>query len=95
MAPDRFRRPVWLWLVPILSLALTGVAWHVTRVSTVARAADRFKFRTPPLRGVAVTSPYMHAGQYTTLEDAILHHTDPKKAYKHYDLSQIEAAVYV
>jgi PAS domain S-box-containing protein len=52
MAPDRFRRPVWLWLVPILSLALTGVAWHVTRVSTAARAADRFKFRTSMIRAV-------------------------------------------
>ena len=52
MAPGRFRRPVWLWLVPILSLALTGVAWHVTRVSTAARAADRFKFRTSMIRAV-------------------------------------------
>jgi PAS domain S-box-containing protein len=51
-APDRFRRPVWLWLVPILSLVLTGVAWHVTRVSTAARAADRFKFRTSMIRTV-------------------------------------------
>jgi len=46
VAPDRFRRPVWLWLVPILSLLLTGIAWHVTQVSTAARAYDRFKLRT-------------------------------------------------
>ena len=51
-APDRLRRPVWLWLVPILSLALTGVAWHVTRVSTAARASDRFKFRTSMIQAV-------------------------------------------
>ena len=52
VAPDRFRRPIWLWLVPILSLALTGVAWHVTRVSTAARASDRFKLRTAMIQTV-------------------------------------------
>jgi PAS domain S-box-containing protein len=51
-APDRFRRPAWLWLVLILSLMLTGVAWHVTRVSTAARASDRFKFRTAMIQTV-------------------------------------------
>jgi len=52
VAPDRFRRPKWLWLVPILSLVLTGVAWHVTRVSTAARASDRFKLRTSMIQTV-------------------------------------------
>jgi cytochrome c peroxidase len=51
---------------------------------------DRFKFRTPPLRGVALSSPYMHNGCYRTLEDAIRHHTDPEAAYANYDISQIE-----
>jgi len=51
---------------------------------------DRFKFRTPPLRGVALSSPYMHNGAYRTLEDAIRHHTDPAAAYANYDISQIE-----
>ncbi len=64
--------------------------WDFGLQEITGARGDRFKFRTPPLRGVAVTSPYMHAGQYTTLEDAIRHHTDPKKYYKNYDLSQIE-----
>ena len=51
---------------------------------------DRFKFRTPPLRGVALSSPYMHDGAYTRLEDAIRHHTDPAAAYANYDIGQIE-----
>jgi cytochrome c peroxidase len=54
------------------------------------RRADRFKFRTPPLRGVALSSPYMHNGAYASLEDAIRHHTDPAAAYANYDISQIE-----
>lgn len=51
---------------------------------------DRFKFRTPPLRGVALTAPYMHNGAYATLEAAIRHHIDPVAAYASYDLSQVE-----
>lgn len=39
------RRPAWLWLALVLSLVLTGVAWHVTRVNAAARASERFRFR--------------------------------------------------
>jgi len=42
---DGFRRPAWLWLVLVLSLVLTGVAWHVTRVNAAARASESFRFR--------------------------------------------------
>lgn len=47
---DRFRRPVWLWVVPIVALILAGIAWHVPQVSTAARASDRFKLRTSMIR---------------------------------------------
>jgi CxxC motif-containing protein (DUF1111 family) len=33
-------------------------------------------YRTPPLWGVRDTSPYLHDGSATTLEDAILRHGD-------------------
>lgn len=33
--------------------------------------ADRWKFRTPTLRNVALTAPYMHNGQLATLRDVI------------------------
>lgn len=33
--------------------------------------ADRWKFRTPGLRNVAVTAPYMHDGSLSTLEDVV------------------------
>ena len=32
---------------------------------------DRWKFRTPPLRNVALTAPYMHNGNLTTLKDVV------------------------
>ena len=37
---------------------------------------DLFAFRTPPLRNVALTGPWMHNGTFQTLEDVIRHHLD-------------------
>lgn len=33
--------------------------------------ADRWKYRTPTLRNVSLTSPYMHNGQFTTLREVL------------------------
>lgn len=38
--------------------------------------ADRYKFRTSPLRNVALQPTFMHNGSCTRLEDAIRHHLD-------------------
>ena len=46
--------------------------------------SDAFAFRTPPLRNVELTGPYMHAGTYETLEGAIEHHIDPDHALINY-----------
>ena len=40
------------------------------------RPQDAGKFRTPPLRYVAFTAPYMHAGQFFTLEEVIDFYND-------------------
>jgi cytochrome c peroxidase len=40
--------------------------WNVTHLEN-----DRWAFRTPSLRNVAETGPYMHAGAYATLRDAV------------------------
>jgi cytochrome c peroxidase len=53
-------------------------------------SADRFAFRTPPLRNVTLTGPWMHNGAYTTLEAAVRHHLDPVSALKNYDASQLD-----
>jgi cytochrome c peroxidase len=50
---------------------------------------DLFAFRTPPLRNVALTGPWMHNGTYTTLEGAIRHHLDPAAALRNYDPTQL------
>lgn len=64
--------------------------WDFGLEEVTFRRRDRFKYRTPPLRGVALSAPYMHNGAYRTLEAAIRHHTDPEAAYASYDISQIE-----
>ncbi len=38
---------------------------------------DAGRFRTPSLRNVAVSAPYMHDGEVATLPDAIRHHDQP------------------
>ena len=40
--------------------------WHVTRLEK-----DRYRFRTPSLRNVAHTAPYMHSGGYATLREVL------------------------
>ena len=45
-------------------------------------------FRTPSLRNVAARSPYMHAGQFATLEQVVKHYaTSPKAGIGHSELA--------
>ncbi|MFL5951599.1 MAG: cytochrome-c peroxidase [Gaiellaceae bacterium] len=47
------------------------------REEVTLRTADRYAFRTPSLRNVAVEAAYMHDGAFTNLAAAIRHHLDP------------------
>ena len=49
---------------------------------------DRYKFRTSPLRNVAVQSSFFHNGAFTTLEDAVRFHLNPIKRAPRYDPMQ-------
>ena len=40
---------------------------------------DLGKFKTPGLRNIAVTAPYMHNGMFRTLEEVIDYYNDPQK----------------
>lgn len=66
----------------------TDDAFHVVRghfegeydeglFETTGKPADRFAFRTTPLRNVAMTGPYWHDGRATTLSQAIRLHDAP------------------
>ena len=38
--------------------------------------ADNGKFKTPSLRNLTFTAPYMHDGRFTTLEEVINHYSE-------------------
>jgi cytochrome c peroxidase len=45
---------------------------------------DRYKFRTSPLRNVALQPTFMHNGAFTSLEAAIRHHLDAVASARSY-----------
>ncbi len=47
--------------------------------------ADRYKFRTAPLRNLAVSPGFFHNGAFIRLEDAIRHHLNVKKSARNYN----------
>jgi cytochrome c peroxidase len=46
---------------------------------------DRYRFRTSPLRNVALQPAFFHNGAFTSLEDAIRHHLDVEASVRTYD----------
>ena len=59
------------------------------RARETGNDCDRYAFRTPPLRNVALTGPWMHDGAFTTLEATIRHHLNPTASLKSYDPNQL------
>ncbi|MEK6776261.1 MAG: cytochrome c peroxidase [bacterium] len=54
-------------------------------------SADRYMFRTAPLRNAAVMPAFMHNGAFIHLEDAIRHHLDPYTSALSYNTSALPA----
>ena len=48
-------------------------------------SSDRYKFRSSPLRNVALQPAFFHNGAFTRLEDAIYHHLQPFESARNYD----------
>ena len=48
-----------------------GMAADLGRYQVTRRETDRFMFRVPGLRNVALTAPYFHNGSVATLEEAV------------------------
>lgn len=55
------------------------------RERVTKESGDRYKFRTPNLRNVALTAPYGHSGAYRDLDSVLAHHIDPEAALAQYD----------
>ncbi len=52
-------------------------------------SGDRFRFRVPSLRNVALTGPWGHDGAFGTLENMVRHHLDPFASLAEYDRAQV------
>jgi cytochrome c peroxidase len=62
-----------------------GLDQDFGREQLTGDAADRYAFRTSPLRNVAVQAAFMHDGAFRELRDAILHHLDVASSLRSYD----------
>jgi cytochrome c peroxidase len=47
----------------------------IGRMAVTKNEADRGKFKTPSLRNIARTAPYMHDGRFATLEEVVEHYS--------------------
>ncbi len=54
------------------------------RARVTHRPDDRYRFRTPSLRNVALTAPYGHSGSFVTLSDVVRHHLAPEASIQDY-----------
>ncbi len=59
------------------------------RARETGEDCDLFAFRTPPLRNVAITGPWMHNGAYIDLRDVVDHNLDPLTALQNYYADQL------
>ncbi|WP_233144706.1 cytochrome-c peroxidase [Methyloprofundus sedimenti] len=62
------------------------------REQVTGDSADRYRFRTPTLRNVALTGLWGHNGAYDTLEAMVNHHLNPVDSLNNYDFSQARLA---
>ncbi len=75
-AASQRRAPSSVQLAPGISVTVATpidapVANDLGRYEATLQAADRWRYRTPTLRNVAVTAPYMHDGSLATLADVV------------------------
>lgn len=53
--------------------------------------ADRYMFRTSPLRNVALQPTFFHNGAFTRLEDAVRHHLDVFQSARSYNPTHLDS----
>jgi cytochrome c peroxidase len=60
--------------VPVFRVKGQGI--DLGRYEVTKREKDKFKYKTPGIRNVAITAPYMHNGVFKTLDEVIEHYDD-------------------
>jgi cytochrome c peroxidase len=61
-------------VVQLATPAVAPTSNDLGRYEATLQPSDRWRYRTPTLRNVAVTAPYMHDGSVATLADVIDHY---------------------
>ena len=59
------------------------------RIRVTGNKEDHYKFRTPSLRNVELTSPYGHNGAFATLQSVVEHHLDPATSLAKYSFDEL------
>ncbi|APD88269.1 hypothetical protein BM527_16425 [Alteromonas sp. Mex14] len=70
-----------------------SAGFDIGRARVTDKKEDAFAFRTPPLRNVAITGPWMHNGAYTSLQAVIKHHINPLEMLQSYDATQLDSSL--
>jgi len=63
------------------------------RMNVTGSPADKYLFRTTPLRNVELTAPYGHDGAYTTLREFVEHYSESDKKLMEFDPSELNASL--
>ncbi len=71
--------------MPQIGPGLGGTGDDLGRALVTGAASDAYAFRTPPLRNLGLTAPYMHDGCFTTLKQVVRHHLDPRASLAAYE----------
>lgn len=65
----------------------------IGRMAVTGNPADRYAFRTPPLRNVELTAPYGHDGAYSTLRSFVDHYSESDIKLEQFDPAVLEPAL--
>jgi cytochrome c peroxidase len=63
------------------------------RMRITGLPADRYRFRTTPLRNVELTGPYGHDGAFIGLRDFVDHYSESHLKLRNFDNNQLEPAL--
>ena len=63
------------------------------RMRETGVAAEKYAFRTPPLRNVELTGPYGHDGAFVGLRDFVDHYSESALKLQNFNINQLEPAL--
>jgi len=74
--------------IPQIGPGMSSTGLDLGRVLETGLTEDEFAFRTPQLRNVILTGPWMHNGAFASIEDVVRHY-DPETRLTSYDVDQL------